>query len=931
MTNLAILEITDGTTTVSLIDGPFYLASWRPAIPDYKGGGTFVDPPMADGRRIVYKKFDNTTERFDLKHRAESVDEAAEDVRTLQLLLQKAANYWISGEVTDPVYLAARAYKETNTRYATIVYGRMPELENPYSQPFLQQDCAVVQDNLTLLIEHVMWRDSVPGTYSTVGITPVTREHNLIKEGNFERGHYSYAFWTDFNSPTEWQTGTSRVHSGMYSMRIIATSGATKGIYQEVTGLESGVDYTITAYAFPTAGSGELIAYDGGGFTNAVTDNTIDVDEEQITNQSFETDTSGWNNDGWDTFSRSNTQADVGSWSLRLVKNVDSGTNAVVARAYSSLIPLNDNTQHVSYEFSAYIDAAQSSPADIVRLGMFVEWYDDDGQRASSSLAPFRKTKYISGSPSAWYRYKMNSEKPVGATQCRVGIGVFRSSNTTSIGASSLYFDNVSLKPYVEEGYIVQPSSRNQWFPLSVTKTCPVGGSIRVALATNTSTGGTVFFDDVELVREYGQGDESTTDKVFFANYHGNSNVSHIFRYDNSGASYSTNLLDATPPYNLFPGTTTTDDIIYFCSSSDQAGHTPFTSLLFNVSSTASATTFAVTWEYRTNGGAWTDLSTIGDVRDETDSFQNPGWNAVTWALPSDWNSAYSLNSITGWWVRARITTLTGTLKIPRVGSHPFIINTPYFEVDSSDILGDVPQRMRYHMFNEGGPMHGSEIIGVTAGTDDVLVETDISSVTTGGANAAINADDVVVVRFQNVNIPQNARIISARLYFSGVGLSGDVAAKIESEASDNSTAIASYANYTGKSWNTQWYSAWSSTDSDFMFQGSGGYRSGVFDNVIRPIHSVVTRSGWVYGNSLSLRIRYLTGGGSRTFEMYDSYADSWGLEVQWVAATSYTTTLLMGSRLVSRGSDFRAYLSMTDLQPPSITLDTGTNSSFAV
>lgn len=48
----AILNITDGTTTISLIDesSGFHLVNWIPAITDYKGGGVFQDPPLADWR-----------------------------------------------------------------------------------------------------------------------------------------------------------------------------------------------------------------------------------------------------------------------------------------------------------------------------------------------------------------------------------------------------------------------------------------------------------------------------------------------------------------------------------------------------------------------------------------------------------------------------------------------------------------------------------------------------------------------------------------------------------------------------------------------------------------------------------------------------------------------------------------------------------------
>jgi hypothetical protein len=65
----ARLVITDGTTTIDLIDRSFgfHLDSWEPAIAQYKQGGTFSDSPLADGRRLVDRHFDNAFETFELK------------------------------------------------------------------------------------------------------------------------------------------------------------------------------------------------------------------------------------------------------------------------------------------------------------------------------------------------------------------------------------------------------------------------------------------------------------------------------------------------------------------------------------------------------------------------------------------------------------------------------------------------------------------------------------------------------------------------------------------------------------------------------------------------------------------------------------------------------------------------------------------------
>jgi hypothetical protein len=85
----AVLKITDGTLEVNLIKPPlglgYHLEDWRPSIPDYKRGGTWQDSPLAMGRRLSQKQFENAIETFRLK-----ANEADQDqmIRELQDLLR---------------------------------------------------------------------------------------------------------------------------------------------------------------------------------------------------------------------------------------------------------------------------------------------------------------------------------------------------------------------------------------------------------------------------------------------------------------------------------------------------------------------------------------------------------------------------------------------------------------------------------------------------------------------------------------------------------------------------------------------------------------------------------------------------------------------------------------------------------------------------
>lgn len=163
---IPVLKITDGTTTINLLAGAaygFHLLDWSPVIVGYKGGGTVQDSPLADGRRLVDKKFEDGIEAFTLRANQRSQDTVIRDMQDLLRLLEQATDYW-AGWYDTPVYLEAQSSDETNTRYAIIRNYQMGELNNPFSQPFLQPGCAALYDEFILTVERGPWTSNVPGT-----------------------------------------------------------------------------------------------------------------------------------------------------------------------------------------------------------------------------------------------------------------------------------------------------------------------------------------------------------------------------------------------------------------------------------------------------------------------------------------------------------------------------------------------------------------------------------------------------------------------------------------------------------------------------------------------------------------------------------------------------------------------------------------------
>ncbi len=151
----AIIEITNGTTSVNFIEegNGFHLQDWTRALSDFKGGGTYQDSPIGEGRQVIHAVRGNAFERFVLKANAISQDSMILDEQALIRLLLAAVAYWLDDNNNTPVYLKVKASKETNIRY-TIIHGfRIPELGNQFNPPYLQPDCLSALSDFELIIE----------------------------------------------------------------------------------------------------------------------------------------------------------------------------------------------------------------------------------------------------------------------------------------------------------------------------------------------------------------------------------------------------------------------------------------------------------------------------------------------------------------------------------------------------------------------------------------------------------------------------------------------------------------------------------------------------------------------------------------------------------------------------------------------------------
>ena len=182
---------------------------------------------------------------------------------------------------------------------------------------------------------------------------------------------------------------------------------------------------------------------------------------------------------------------------------------------------------------------------------------------------------------------------------------------------------------------------------------------------------------------------------TFVNNQHTYAEISHIYRYDAGGATY-TSLLGATLPYDLLPDPVAVGDILYVGIQRPQSNPSGiFNNVLFN--NAMADDDITVVWEYW--NGAWTAIPAASH-QDETFSFTVGGASAtennflsVSWQPQSDWVTNNPGMGVTGYWVRGRVTAVaSASIDPPRqFFLHPFTQRWPFLEIPDTSVHGDIP------------------------------------------------------------------------------------------------------------------------------------------------------------------------------------------------------------------------------------------------
>jgi hypothetical protein len=172
---------------------------------------------------------------------------------------------------------------------------------------------------------------------------------------------------------------------------------------------------------------------------------------------------------------------------------------------------------------------------------------------------------------------------------------------------------------------------------------------------------------------------------VFVDSRRTNVAISHIFYDDGGGGTFSANLAEATPPFDLFPDPANAGDIVYFGSSQGYNTFGPFGSLVFDLQNVFPAAVVGV-WEYW-SGAAWSTLTTVPD---QTSGFETAGIGVVQWTHPSNWATT-TVNGFLGYWVRFRLTTAAAATPVPSQQTNRiYTVVWPDVDIDGDDVKGDI-------------------------------------------------------------------------------------------------------------------------------------------------------------------------------------------------------------------------------------------------
>lgn len=684
---IAKLAISDGTTEISLLDlTGIHLAEddgWTPKIIQAKSGGVFQDSSMAAGRRLVYRQFGTAREDFTFNIMSISQDELIAETSDLLQLLEKAVNYWATDWQSDIVYLIAQSDCETYARYAPILYYEAQELQNPYGQPFVQAGEGAIFDDIGIMIERGHWQSTIPGTGECV-------ETSSIYAYNYSEYVEVYDAGTINDIINLVKTSTGRLlaqDSGNSSPEyysdddgdnwaiLLAGSGENpKSIYSLASGRLLSVK-TVAAVTHIYYSDNDAANWTDTGFgpTNATTFFQTSTGRILRGDTGF-IDYSDDNGVNWATLTTSPANVVRGF--------LETTTGRILATDYPNLMVSDDDGATWTYVLFGYTPTGNPIQSSTGRIFQPVVWANGTSYGIYAS----------DDNGDNWYfLHKFSSGQMSQITELEAGVLFGVLSDAT--GEVVFSFDDgvtwtkeYDLPSYSNSSVIADDGN------------IVFGGG-----------GNGLIFKRYESETTISTTDSSCTDIIRIANKQNTSNLTHIHIDD--GGVFGSNLFPMIAfPQDLLPAAPVANDAIYFGSSTGTANSGPFSNLVFDIDDPVIAVgNYEIRWEYYT-GATWATLTT----HDETYStstgsgrFQVLGVGSVHWIPPSDW-ATVAVNSVTAYWVRARVVSVTTSITAPSQQNRTVYTSVlPFVTIDDLQVSGDISATAQEKVTNrsdEDGP-----------------------------------------------------------------------------------------------------------------------------------------------------------------------------------------------------------------------------------
>lgn len=761
---MPLLFITDGSIKdngqidmLNLISrrAGFILNNWEPSVAQYKSGGTFSASPLSDGRRLVRRSFDNAIEVMELRVNGHSQDNAIQFSRELFGWQELAASYWVSDWADKPIYLVAKGPRETQIRYAIIYMMSCPQLANPYAQPFFSKNGRASVNTVTLRIERGDWKDSPPGEGLCVPVSGVrswTIQGWQVSDTTgggedtvsgavraiVQANNGDILIGTDdqakvFRSTDDGQNWLFlNKFAGVVSVADSVNAfvkDSSGNLYAAVTGsstaqgiwksTNNGVTWTRvkshpsgTGYLDITAAQGNKLTAVGKAVASSAESPIVYSNNAGVTWTNVSTPS--WNQD-YIAAAAYPEPVLFTQYPQETYGNVFTflGTGGFYTAQYG--VGVSGGTPQL-YGFGTLGGGAGNGGLDMASYLVQV-----DGKFYRKALWAVKSHLNIADTeiwqwPSGTYQSGSTQFSKIATITGKIFNVLYVDPALTwqSIGAQRTIWAGANGEIWV---------SYNNGFTWALVTTAPVG-QIRSIARTSAGTliaggdSGEIFVytgvgsegggigDGISygggsiVVNSYPLGREATCeDEVYTANKSSFSNITHVLHYN--GSTYSELQFATLPPYNILGTTPAVNKAVYFGSKTSDTnvpGGT-FSGVVFSL--TQIAQNITIVWEYW-NGATWATLT----VQDSSNGFRILGGGSVHWVIPATWATT-SVNSVTGYWVRARISAVGASPVYPIHGSElrsRFIYtpNLPYIEVAEGEISGDLPAAAQVRWQNRG-------------------------------------------------------------------------------------------------------------------------------------------------------------------------------------------------------------------------------------